>query len=133
MRELVDNPKILEDLHITSNGSSVNRGRNLASKGWISQVVNTFLSIRLVNLIYFGFFLVLVTHCLLALRLKRITQHLEAVQQQKHVQHQELHPKDTRDTQWINQRMDHVQQRLNQLKGEAHDFDKRILKMQSVQ
>lgn len=128
--DLVDNPQILEDLHIKTASLSQKK-QNQVSGNWVSQAMAFIPSIRLSNIIYVAVFLVLLTHCLLAFRLKRITQHLEVVQQQKeshHSQHDNI-----RDTLWLNQRIDHVQQRLAKLKGEALDFDKRILKMKNVE
>lgn len=104
--------------------------RNQTSEGWISQAIGTLTSMRLMNFIYLGLFVVFLTHCLLAFRLKKITQHLDSVKQHKITHHQHVPIKDTRDTQWIHQRMDHVQQRLDRLKDEALDFDQRISRLQ---
>lgn len=130
--DLVGNDQILEELHINTP-NTLQKKQNQASGNWVSQAMAYIPSIRLSNIIYVAVFLVLLTHCLLAFRLKRITQHLEMVQQQKELHEHHYSPKDTRDTLWINQKIGHVQQRLDKLKGEALDFDKRILKMKNVQ
>lgn len=85
-------------------------------------------STRLISLVYFGFFLVLLTHCILALRLKRITNTLEMVQQNKQRPNH-----DVRETQWITNKIHRVSQRLDVLKDEVQDYHQRISSLKNLQ
>jgi hypothetical protein len=87
--------------------------------------LNRICSPKLTDFIYIGFFLVIFTHCVLALRLNRITHRLEIVQ----INNKPYKP--AGDSKWINHKMNNVHLRLDQLKGEVQDYDQRILKLKS--
>ncbi|KAI7895289.1 uncharacterized protein EV154DRAFT_536144 [Mucor mucedo] len=133
IKELVNDQQLLQDLNLanrpnSNSNSSKSRSstKKYAGQGWISYAMDWVGSTRLIGFVYFGFFLVLVTHCLLALRLKRITNTLDLVQQQKHLT---THT----DSQWIDNKMNRVNQHLNQLKEEVQDYHQRIQKLHNVQ
>ncbi|KAI8890673.1 hypothetical protein K501DRAFT_236245 [Backusella circina FSU 941] len=70
--------------------------------------------------VYTFFIIAAFTHCLLAIRLQRITKHLEFVQ----------HLKNTpTESHWINHKMYTLQQKLDKLKGEVQSYDQRILNL----
>lgn len=82
-------------------------------------------SLSLTDCIYIGFFFVLVTHCILAIRLQRITHHLEWVQEQAHpIKH---------DRQWVSEKISLAHEHLNQLKSEVKGYDERISKLRDQQ
>lgn len=90
---------------------------------WKQSALNRICSPKLADFIYVGFFLVILTHCVLALRLHRITHHLETVQ------HNSKPFKPQSDSKWLNHKMNNVHQRLDQLRGEVQDYDQRILRL----
>ena len=124
MRELVDDDQLLQDLHIRTKSQE---NQLQLPKSWTGRVLQKMSSLHLLNIVSIGLFVVLLTHCLLALRLKRITHHLESVQQQQY------YSEDTKDVQWMNARMQLAQQQLSQLQSEANDFDQRLSKLKNVQ
>lgn len=125
IKELIDDQQLLQDLSLAGRPISKKTTKKQAGKSWASYAMDQVKSTRLMWFVYFGFFMVLVTHCLLALRLKRITNTLDLVQQQKHTTHSE--------SQWIHSKMNRVNQRLDQLKDEVQDYHQRIKKLNNVQ
>lgn len=130
IQELVNDKQLLQDLNLTGRSPSHASAKKQTPKGWVSYAMDHIGSTHLIGLVYFGFFMVLVTHCVLALRLKRITHTLELVQQNK--QH---HPQtnEIRESQWINSKINRVHQRLDQLKDEVQYYNQRITNLNNVQ
>jgi hypothetical protein len=127
IRELVNDPQILQDLDMTAE-KSLPEKQAVASKDWLSSAIHRVQSIRLIHFICMGFFFVILTHCVLALRLQRITRRLDIVQQQKSLQQD----KDIRDALWISAKMDRVSSSLNQIHGQVQDYDQRIKNMKNM-
>ncbi|KAK4515523.1 carboxy methyl transferase for protein phosphatase 2A [Mucor velutinosus] len=121
IREIVKDEHILEALQmIEPKPKTKNDTPNALRK---QSALNRICSPKLKDFIYIGFFLVVLTHCVLALRLHRITHRLEQVQRNS----KPLKPQS--DSKWLNYKMNNVHHRLDQLKGEVQDFDQRILKL----
>lgn len=121
MRSIVKDEHILEGLHMVKpKAKSPDEKLNLTLK---QSALNRIYSPKLTDFIYIGFFLVVLTHCVLALRLNRITQRLEIVQ------HNNKPYKPASDSKWLNHKMNGIHHRLDQLKGEVQDYDQRILKL----
>lgn len=135
IRELVHDAQLLQDLDMHDkskpSGPSQHLQTTASNQNWISKAMHYTGSIRLVHFIYIGFFFVLLTHCVLALRLQRITHHLDLVQQRKKNGFSQQQEKEVRDAQWITQKMDRVSYTLSQLQGQVQDYDQRILKMKN--
>jgi hypothetical protein len=83
-------------------------------------VIQTKRSLNWSYCVYTFFIIAALTHCLLAIRLQRITKHLELVQQLKHT---------PTESHWINHKMYTLQQKLDKLKGEVQSYDQRILNL----
>ncbi|CAO0802577.1 unnamed protein product [Mucor circinelloides] len=121
IREIVKDEHILEALHMTKPKPKTKS--DTPNLSWKQSALNRICSPKLADVIYVGFFLVILTHCVLALRLHRITHHLETVQ------HNSKPFKPQSDSKWLNHKMNNVHQRLDQLRGEVQDYDQRILKL----
>ncbi|KAF1798544.1 hypothetical protein FB192DRAFT_1288509 [Mucor lusitanicus] len=121
IREIVKDERILEALHMIKPKPKAKS--QTSNTSWKQSALNRICSPKLTDFIYVGFFLVLLTHCVLALRLHRITHRLEVVQ------HSSKTFKPQSDSKWLNHKMNNVHHRLDQLRGEVQDFDQRILKL----
>ncbi|KAL9558530.1 hypothetical protein MBANPS3_000866 [Mucor bainieri] len=120
IRAIVKDDHILEALHMVKPKPKAKD--ETPSTSWQKSAVNRICSPKLTDFIYVGFFLVILTHCVLALRLHRITHRLEVVQ------HNTKPLKPQSESRWLNHKMNSVHHRLDQLRGEVQDFDQRILK-----
>ncbi|GAN03068.1 hypothetical protein MAM1_0033d02519 [Mucor ambiguus] len=121
IREIVKDEHILEALHMIEPKPKTKS--ETPNTSWKQSVLNRICSPKLTDFIYVGFFLTILTHCVLALRLHRITHRLEVVQ------HNSRPFKPQSDSQWLNHKMNNVHHRLDQLRGEVQDFDQRISKL----
>lgn len=126
IRELVQDIHILEGLQIITR-SSVSLKQQPTS--WQEALIPYVRKCRLLDLVYITFCIVLLTHCVLALRLQRITHRLDLVQQSKSRQQVSVGTpqSNAKDMQWIHQQMNLMNHRLDQLKGEAQEYDQRII------
>ncbi|CEP08384.1 hypothetical protein [Parasitella parasitica] len=124
MREIVQDEDILEGLHLMEPKS--NLLNNTSRFSWEQSALNRICSPKLTDFIYLGFFLVILTHCALALRLHHITHRLEIVQRTNKPYEVET------DSKWLNHKMSNVHQRLDQLKGEVQDYHQRLSKLKST-
>lgn len=115
IRTLVDDRALLQELRI------IEPDKNKAvSKSWKG--------LTMTECIYIGFFFVLVTHCILALRLQHITHHLEWVK------HQTQPPADVKqDQEWVSNKINLAHQRLDLLKSEIKGYDERIARLRNQQ
>lgn len=121
IREIVDDEHILEALHMIKPKPKTKNDK--PSAAWKQSALDRICSPKLTDFIYVGFFLVILTHCVLALRLHRITHRLEVVQ----YNNKQFEPQS--DSKWLNHKMNNVHQRLEQLRGEVQNYDQRILKL----
>ncbi|KAI8342877.1 hypothetical protein EDC96DRAFT_449583 [Choanephora cucurbitarum] len=77
-------------------------------------------AVRPTYLIYAGIFFVLLAHCMLAIRMQHISDHLKALHDQTTV---------VQDNRLMESKMKQTQQRLDELRHEAQDFDKRLSRL----
>ncbi|KAI8640186.1 hypothetical protein BD408DRAFT_420268 [Parasitella parasitica] len=124
MRELIQDEDILEGLHMAEPKS--NSQCKVSNFSWRQSALNHICSPKLTDFIYIGFFLVIMTHCALALRLHHITHRLEIVQSNNKPYKLEA------DSKWLNHKMNNVHQRLDQMKGEVQDYNQRLLKLKPI-
>ncbi|KAI8331116.1 GRAM domain-containing protein [Blakeslea trispora] len=68
-------------------------------------------------LVYVGLFIVLLAHCILAIRMHYMSDHLQALYQQKMV---------AQDNSWAESKIKSTQQMLDESDQEIHDFDQRL-------
>ncbi|KAI8075517.1 hypothetical protein BDF21DRAFT_343506 [Thamnidium elegans] len=113
VQELVDNVQLLQDLDLND--------KDIPKQ--ISEIDSKKERKSFLIVIYICFFLILLTHCIMALRLKNITHHLALVQQKP--QHKDIH--------WVDQNMDRIHHQLNQIQGETQEYHQRIKKLNSLQ
>ncbi|KAI9487240.1 MAG: hypothetical protein EXX96DRAFT_552337 [Benjaminiella poitrasii] len=129
VRELTSNKRLLEALHMIEQTRQIH---SESKDSRIAQVIESISSIKLINFIYATLFLVLMTHCLLALRLQRITQYLEVVQRhQSRLPYASDHNAMIKNPQWINQGMETVCEHLSQLKDKVQDYNQRVSQLKN--
>ncbi|GAA5794882.1 hypothetical protein HPULCUR_000230 [Helicostylum pulchrum] len=113
VQELVDNVQLLQDLDLNDKDIPKQIPEKNSKKDRKPFLV----------VVYICFFLILLTHCIMALRLKNITHHLALVPHKP--QYKDLH--------WVDQNMDRVHHQLNQIQGETQEYHQRIQKLNSLQ
>lgn len=119
IRELVDNVQLLQDLGLDDKSKALKQ--SIPASNTITDIIR---SKPMITIVYICFFLVLLTHCIMALRLRNIAHHLEFAQQQKQPQH--------KDTFWVDHNVDRIHHRLNQLQSETYEYQQRIKKLNNV-
>jgi hypothetical protein len=117
---------ILEGLHIITP-AAISQEQQPTS--WPEALILRIRKCRIIDMVYITFCIVLLTHCVLALRLQRITHHLDLVQQSRYHQQSSTanSHSSSNDMQWIHQQMNQMHQKLDLLKDEAQGYDQRII------
>lgn len=126
IRELVQDTHILEGLRLITSSSTVSQEQGPIS--WQQSLFSFIRKCRFIDLVYIVFCIVLLTHCVLALRLQRITHRLDLVQQSRSHQQGDAGTSQTNgnDMQWIHQQMSRMHHSLDQLKDETQGYNQRI-------